>query len=428
MTRAAPIDLVQRLSLKRNIAFSIVGRGYYAVTQFLIIMIAAQLGTLEDVGVLTLAAAIVTPLFFLATMGTRDVLTVDDLDRFSRADFVFLRLIGSIAALVMSVILTIAFYGDGGLLILGSVVGFSLVKFVGAQAAMNHAMFQRAERLDFMAASIFVRGTAGLIAFGVVFWQTRNLPLALICEAGAWILTYWFIDKQLLVRLGLNTSFASLADSNLRKIGVLALWVLPIGLALWMMRTAFSVPPFLLEHFHGLEAVGLFGALAYVHTALSMLANAMGNASAARLRRCIREQRTRDFWRIARKLTTTSFALGLTVTVGAWLFGSPLLTWAFGEDYAQPALFTIIVAASSLMLIASPLTTSIIASQVFIWRVVISGSSLIAAVFAALVLIPAHGVFGAAWTFMAASATYLIVTFIACGFLFGGQSKGVSHE
>ncbi len=73
MTRAAPIDLVQRLSLKRNIAFSIVGRGYYAVTQFLIIMIAAQLGTLEDVGVLTLAAAIVTPLFFLATMGTRDV-------------------------------------------------------------------------------------------------------------------------------------------------------------------------------------------------------------------------------------------------------------------------------------------------------------------------------------------------------------------
>lgn len=416
----------RRLSLTKNIGFSIIGRGYYAVTQFLVIMLAARLGTLEDVGTLTLCAAIVTPLFFLATMGTRDVLTVDDLDRFSRADYTLLRLVGSILAVVISIATAFFFYGSDTAPIVASVIAFSLVKFTAAQASMNHAMFQRAERSDLVAISIFVRGTVGLLAFGIMFWQTGNLPLALFCEAAAWFISYWFFEQRMLMLLKLNTPFASLSQSSMRNVGALAVWVLPVGLGLWLMRAAISVPPMVLEHIGGLAAVGLFGALAYVHTALSMIVNAMGSASAARLRRYAREKRAQDFWVLARRLTGVSLVLGGAATLFAWALGGPLLQLVFGTDYAQPQLFTIIVAASSVAQLASPLTTAVNAMQAFRWRVFISGSCLIAAIIASVFLIPAYGVFGAAWSFMASSAAYLVATLMTCWVLMRDEGKA-SH-
>jgi O-antigen/teichoic acid export membrane protein len=419
-------DLIPRLSLRRNIVFSMVGRGYYAVTQFLVIVLAARLGSPEVVGVLTLASAIVTPMFFLATMGTHDVLTIDDLDRFSRADYVLLRLIGSVMAVVMSVLVTLVAYRDGGALILASVFGFSLVKFSSAQASMNHAMFQRAERLDFVAISIFMRSTAGLLAFGLAFWQTHNLPFALFCEAAAWFLSYWFVDRGLLTQLGLQTAMVTLSDTGLRRIGSLALWVLPVGIALWLMRVATSVPPIILEHYAGLAAVGVFGALAYVHTALSMLANAVGSASAARLRRYVREHRTTAFRTLARKLTMMSLLFGFVMTGLAWLVGAQLLTLVFGPEYGDRALFTIIVAASSLTLVASPLITAITATQAFSWRLAISGISLAAGLASALLLVPGYGIYGAAWSFVASSFAFLFVTLVACLFLMPGENGALS--
>lgn len=428
MSGAAPGGAVPRLSLRRNIVFAMIGRGYYAVTQFLVIVLAARLGSPEDVGMLTLASAIVTPMFFLATMGTRDVLTVDDLDRFSRADYVALRIVGSVLAVLASVLVALLAYGEGGAVIWVTVLGFSLVKFTGAQASMNQAMFQRAERLDFAAMSILVRGTAGLVTFALVFWQSRSLPLALFFEAAAWFVSYWVFDKRLLTRLGLQTSFAAMSETGARRIGALFLWVFPVGLALWLMRAAVSVPPIVLEHYAGLAAVGLFGALAYVHTALSMLSSAVGSASAARLRRMVREGRSDDFHTLARKLTAVSLFFGLVATALAWLVGAPLLVLVFGAEYGNRALFTIIVAASSLSLVASPLVTALTAAQAFGWRVVISGLSLVAGLAAALLLVPEYGVFGAAWSFAASSGAYLVATLIACRAVMrrdaGGRKNG----
>ena len=56
---------------------------------------------------MTLALALVTPLFFLTSMGMRDVHSVDDLDAFSRADYVAVRMFGSLFAVALP--LSVAF-------------------------------------------------------------------------------------------------------------------------------------------------------------------------------------------------------------------------------------------------------------------------------------------------------------------------------
>lgn len=402
------------LSLKRNILFAAIGRGYYAVTQFLVIALTTRLGTPEDVGTLTLAAAIVTPLFFLATMGTRDVLTVDDLDRFSRFDYVVLRFVGSALAVVGALGVAFLAYGSEGMGITISVLAFSLIKFFGAQSALNHGLFQRAERLDFVAWSIIVRGSAGFLVFALVFFFTRDLPLALFCEAAAWCLSYGFVDQKLLRRLGLENPTRMVSQTDWRRIGALAVWVLPVGIALCLTRAATSVPAIVLEHHAGLAAVGYFGALAYIHTALSMMANTLGSASAARLRRYFREGRGADFWALNWRLTRVSLGLGALAVVFAWFAGATLLGWVFGPEYAMRDEFTVIVAASSLSLVASPSITAVTAAQAFFWRILISGFALIVGSLACLILIPDHGVMGAAISFAMASVIYLAVTLVAC--------------
>ncbi|WP_417208499.1 lipopolysaccharide biosynthesis protein [Antarctobacter sp.] len=405
------------LSLKRNIGFAMIGRGWYAATQFLIIALTARLGTPADVGAFTLASSIVTPLFFLATMGTRDVLTVDDLDRFNRADYLGLRITGSVAAVAVSMAVAFSAYGGRGWLVLGAVAGMAMVRFFGAQASLNHAMFQRAERLDYVAGSILLRSSAGLAGFAVVFWYTRDLPLALLAEAALWGLSYWGVDSRLLRRLGLATPVAALKGTNLRRIGTLALWVLPVGLALWLMRAAHSIPPLVLERHAGLAAVGLFGALAYVHTVLSMLANAMSSAAAARLRRYARSGRIGDFRRLTRRMVIASLGLGALAVALAWLFGNPFVRFVFGADYVDRRLLTLIVLASALYLVAGPLVTGVTALQAFRWRVAISGSCFLAGSIAALTLVPQHGALGAGGGFLASGAAYLTISALAHAWL-----------
>jgi O-antigen/teichoic acid export membrane protein len=410
MTADIPDAAAKQPSLKRNIVFAIIGRGYYATTQFLVIAIVAQLGTTQDVGALTLAAAIVTPLFFLTSMGLREVHTVDDLVRFNRSDYVALRIVGGISAVGLAAAIVFSLYASSGWLVQASVIGFSLVKFFGAQSSLNHGIFQRAERLDYMATSILIRASLGLAAFAVVFWATRDLPTALFCEAIAWVISYWLVDTRLLAKLGAGTAITAVMAVRPRTIGALALWVLPLGVALWLTRAAISAPPIVLERSEGLSAVGIFGALAYVHTGLSMLANTLGSASAARLRRYRRDGKYKSFKGLARKLMVLSSALGLVAVIGAWLVGAEILGVVFGPEYAERELFTIIVAASAITLIGSPMMTAINASQAFRRRLMNAGATFFVSVLAALVLVPAYGIFGAAWSFFAGSVALLLAT------------------
>ena len=427
MTDAETARTTAPLSLRRNIVFAMVGRGWYAATQFIIIVLIARLGTQTDLGAFTLASAIVTPLFFLATMGARDVLTVDDLDRFSRADYLGLRVVGGVLAVALSLLIAWAVYGERGWLIFGAVAGLAMVRFFGAQASLNHAMFQRAERLDFVAASILIRATAGLVAFAFVFWMTRNLPYALLAEAVFWALSYLVVDTQLLRRLDVSMPLSALHETKPRQVLALALWVLPVGLALWLLRASLSVPPIVLEQSAGLAAVGLFGALAYIHTALSMLANAVTSAAAARMRRLARTGRMIEFRALAKRIAFVSAVVGAVLVGLALALGAPFLRLVFGPDYAAPLLLAVIVAASSLYLTASPLVTAVTALQAFRWRIVMSGASFVAGSVAALALIPSYAEMGAALALFAAAAAYLASSGVAFVYLTGDRHSG-SHD
>ncbi|WP_164658453.1 lipopolysaccharide biosynthesis protein [Tropicibacter sp. Alg240-R139] len=420
-------------SLRRNVFFAAIGRGYLALTQLGLIMVTAHLGQVEDVGALTLATAVVTPLFFLASLGMREVHTVDDLTRFSRSDYVALRFVGGSLALALTVVIAFTLFAGSGCMVQSTLLLLALVRFFGTQSDLNHGMFQRAERLDFVAWSILARGSAGFLAFAVAFWFWRSLPLALCFQALAWALAYRVADLQLLDRLGQRVAWRELWATDGRKVLHLAWWLLPVGLALLLARGAISVPSIVLERSAGLAAVGVFGALAYVHTGLNMVANTLGSATAARLRKHIRLGQVQALKTLIRRLIGTSLALAVISVAVAWVFGAQILTFMFGSDYAARDLFTVIVIGSSLTLLAAPMITLLTAAQVLSVRLIIAAASFGVSLTACALLIPDHGAMGAAWAFVLTCAAQLGAACVAvwwCRSTIIGraQASGSGHE
>lgn len=403
---------LQPLSLRRNVVHAAFGKAVFALTQFGILAVVAHLGPPEDVGAMTLASALVTPLFFLTSMGMRDVHAVDDLDRFTRADYVALRLLGGTVAVMLACLLAVTYQSSSGWLVQATTIAFAFVKFFGAQSSLNHGVFQRAQRMDFVSTSILTRGLSGLLMFTLVYWLTESLPLAMASEAAAWFGTN-ILDQRLLARLGARTRLAELVTVQLSMIGRLAWWILPVGASLWFLRMGQSAPSLVLGRYTDLATVGVFGAMTYLHTALAMMSGVLGSAAAARLRRLYRDGERRQFARLALKLTLLSSSLGATGVLIAWIGGEPILALLFGEEYMRGDLFAVVMLASAISITGDPLLTAITAGQAFRRRMTISATVGIVAFAASFVLIPTHGAMGAAWSLVIVTATHLLLTMLS---------------
>ena len=406
----APIP--KPLSLRRNLAHAAFGKVVYTLTQFGILAVVAHLGPREDVGAMTLASAVVTPLFFLTSMGMRDVHAVDDLDTFTRADYVSLRLFGGVVAVLLAGVLALTYQASSGWIVQATTIAFAFVKFFGAQSSVNHGMFQREERMDFVSASILVRGLSGFAIFTLVYWLSMSLPLALACEAMAWLATNVF-DQRLLAKLGAQTFFTELSGVRPRKVLKLFWWVLPVGVSLWLTRAGMSAPPLVLERYSDLATVGVFGAMIYLHTALSMMSGVLGSASASRLRKLYRAGEQRKFAGLAIRMTLGSAALGAVGVLLAWLVGEPFLGIAFGEEYRRGDLFVVVMLASAISITGGPLLTAISAGQAFRQRLTVSAAVGVAAVIASLLLVPPYGAIGAAWALVATTTANLLLTMLS---------------
>ena len=278
---------------------------------------------------------------------------------------------------------------------------------------MNHGVFQRAERMDFVARSLLCQGVFGLTAFTIGYYFSGNLSVAFLAEAAAWCLSLLVIDRRLLSNLGKNIGLDAVLKVSLRTVLRLARWTLPLGLAVFLMAAAGSIPRLVLERNVDLSAVGVFGAIAYINIALNIVGNAIGSSSSARLRRLYRFGKKSKFLQLSLILTFLSAFIGGVLCLSVYLFGEQVLTLMYGAFYANIEVFKITILAAAIRLMAAPLQFSINAGQAF-WRRMLNNSVVfsISVVFSAL-LIPEYGLIGAAWAMVALSAAHLLLSVVS---------------
>ena len=400
-------------SVRKNMLFATLAYGFFALTQWGIVVVLSRIGTPEDVGALTVLTALITPIFLLANMDMRNGHSADDLTDFTPPDYYALRLWSSFFAVLFVVLITFTYLDSSGALVQVSAVAYAVVKFVGAQINMNHGVFQRAEKMDFVARSLLCQGAFGLTAFTLGYYYSSNLSVAFLSEATAWCLSLILIDRQLLGSLGKSIRFGTILNVPFSKVLRLARWSIPLGLAVFLMASASSIPRLVLERYVDISAVGVFGAIAYINIALNIVGNAIGSSSSARLRRLYRSGSKAKFLRISLILALLAACIGGGLCSLVYLLGEQILTLMYGAFYANIEVFKITILAAAIRLIAAPLQFSVNAGQAF-WRRMLNNSAVFSvAVVTSVLLIPGYGLIGAAWAMVALSVVHLLLSLAA---------------
>jgi O-antigen/teichoic acid export membrane protein len=393
----APVATTERVSLRRNFAWTVSGNVVYAACQWGILIVIAKLGTPTMMGQFALGLAVSAPVFMMTSLQLRTVLATDARDEYRLGNYLALRILGTALGLVAigGFVLVSGFRRETAAVVLL----VSLAKAAEAMSDIVYGFWQKHEHFDKIAIALGGRGLGSVASMGLVLYLTRSIALSTAAMALFWVL--WLATYE---RSGAKRLLSSVATSErLRpewdraKGRQLILLALPLGIVMLMLSLNANIPRYFIEHYFGEAMLGYFAAMAYVSVAGNTVMSAMGQSAVPRLARYFHSDRP-AFVRLLKNMILLGAVLGIAGIGAALFFGPQLLRLLYRADYAQyPAVFTWLMAAAAIAYVSSMLGYGITAARNFRPQVpLVLGAAAITAA-ACWILIPSRGLMGSAY-------------------------------
>jgi len=368
-------------------AWSLLGNAVYIVAQWGMLIILARCFPRDVLGSFAYALAIANPLFTFTNLQLRTLVAADPLPRHGDSQYLGVRGAGLLLACALSVI---AWLAAGGV-VTAALMGLVIAAKAGESACdLCLGFMQRAERNDMIAMSLILRGAGmtGLCLYLALVAATPLAAAAAMAVANAGVLIVHDLPRSLNL-----PRYAAGTDS----LGRLLRAGLPMGLTLLASSLALSVPRFLLKPQHGLEAVAVFSALAYLPMAGSIAVASIGAPFGARLAALHVAGDAVAFRSLARRLGMLTLGLGALGLLLAVVCGEPLVRLIYGAGYAghQTVLIVLCLAGAAAML-SSAQGIIMTAARIHGAQLITGVTALAVLILACWWLVPNHGLLGAA--------------------------------
>jgi O-antigen/teichoic acid export membrane protein len=186
-----------------------------------------------------------------------------------------------------------------------------------------------------------------------------------------------------------------------RKLAILSF---PLGLVMLLISLNDNIPRYFVEGYCGERELGIFGALVYLMVAGTMLVNALGESSVARLARFYAAGELAAFRQLIFKLTLMGAALGIAAVLGAWLIGRPFLALLYQPEYAEY---------TDVLLLLAILSYGLGAARYYRIQVPIFLAVCLAITGACALWIPQYQLHGAAYALIVGACVRLVLTLFA---------------
>ncbi len=398
MERATIVPPVPGPSLRRNFVWNLAGGGAFVAGQWAILVALTKIGdeatAADNLGRFALSLVVLQPLVQVAHAELRQVQATDARRR--RPPGLYLGARGLAVAAVLAVVAVLGAIWGRPAAATHTLFALALAKGFESCSDVTYGRFEQRERMDLVARSQLLRAVVGLAAFTAALAGSRDVTWAGLALAGAWGLVFAAHDLPLSLRRD-GADPAGRPPLSLRACAGL-LWVsFPLGITTGLAALAINTPPYVIEARASTELVGRYAALAYFVSALRMPAIAAGVALAPRLGRHLARGNLVRARRLSAALVLACAAPGLAGTAAAALFGRPLLALVYRPSFAAfaPEL-TVLLAAATVGFAAYGLRLSLTAAGRYASQIppVLGMLAVTAAV--AWVLVPTHGVLGAA--------------------------------
>lgn len=405
----APLAGAGLPSLRTNAGWSLAGTVVSASCSWGVLIVLAKLGQAEMLGQYALGLAIATPVILLANLSLRTVQATDARNQYVFGDYLALRLITVVIAMLVIVGITALgpFDWTEGIVLL--IVGAG--RALDAVADVFHGLFQRRERMVFIARSMMLNGTLSLVGCAAVLQITQSIILAvsMMTLASACVLVGYTIPSG--YRLGDNDHGTGKPSTVLRParsrstLSDLARITLPMGIAAMLASLYVSVPRYFLDYELGTYELGVFAAISNLTMVGTLVIGAIAQAALPRLSTYYEAGQRHLFL----KLTCTLALLGLLVAMlgvaMAAAIGSDVLAIVYTDEYARyERVLVWLAVGTGISYLAWFSDYAISAMRRFRLQLVLNCITFVVVAIACYVLVPTHGIKGAAWAVAVAMA------------------------
>jgi O-antigen/teichoic acid export membrane protein len=418
---AIPTALAALPSLRVNVQWTLAGTAVYTLSQWGMLTALAKLGSPEMVGMYALGIAVSAPVLAIGMLQLRAIQVSDVRGEFAFADYLGLRIAATLAGLcIIAACAWMSGLGGGGrgydaakaLVVLWVGVG----KSIDSINDIIRGLFQREERMDLSAISLMIKGPAALLALWAILVWTDDLVLAVASTSAVWLVALLAFDlpkaRALLVATGPGRGAGRLRPRwNRRVLGRLITVSLPLGLTMLLASLQVNIPRYVLELTRGTAELGYFAAMIYPTVAVTIFIGALGQSALPRLSRFSVSDRA-GYRRLLQRLVGLAGCLGLAFVAAVLamdaalrgLLGQPLLAVLYSADYAAYFEDLILVTiAAAIQLVTGMLGYGLTAARSFRLQAALAAASCAVTALVAALLVPGHGVRGAALTVLVTS-------------------------
>lgn len=383
----------RRLSFRANFTWVTAGQVTYALTQGAILVVLARLTTAATVGLFALALAITTPIIALGHMRLRDVLATDAAGDYSLSAYLNLTLVSGAASLAVVALVSVFFGYVGEALLVILIVGVS--KVVELFSFVHYGAQQRAERMDHLGVSLFLRGLLGAAGMTLGVLVTDDLVWGVVGLTAAWGLVLAAYDWPR-GRRAYPAALPSAAARPRRGLGTLVWMALPLGVMQMLISVSPSIPRLYLDRTAGAASLGVFAGMAFLVVGMSTVARALAQAAAPRLGQRYAEGNMRGFVHVMKRQVQIALIMGALGIAGAALVGRPLLTALYGAEYGvESRAFVAFMAYGTVLFVSMQLTQGLIAARRLREQMVLSIIVVAITVLFGALWIGDHGIGGA---------------------------------
>lgn len=405
-----------RPSLRRNAFWMLAGTMVYAGCQWGTMVLVAKLLASGVVGRYGLAVAICVPVFMLCNLRLREVQATDARGQFRFRDFLAVRVVTSLFAL-LAVGALLPWLGKPRETIL-IILLVGVAKTVESLGDIIYGLFQKYEQMHRVATSLLLKGPLALLAMGtMLLLMHRSLAWGLVGVAGAWVAVLVLYDTphalRILHQVGARTGALLRPRPLLPSLATmcrLAWLAFPLGVMAGLGSLFVNIPRYFIA-VGGETALAHFVAMTYLMAAGNTVMDALAHSTSARLAHAFADDIS-TFTRLLWRLLAIGLALGVGGILVALTCGAQLLAVLYRPEYAREAhVFTWLMVAAGMNYLAIPLLYAMIAARRLAVQAVILAFSLLATVIGCAWLVPTYGMLGAAW---ALSAGFALRVLAAC--------------
>lgn len=390
------------LSLRINIVWVFVGNVVYALSQWLILVVLARMGTPEMVGQYAFAVALASPIMLAANLYLRAIAATDARGEFGIIDYWTLRLITTFFGMLL--ILLIAGYGNFGHTTawLIAIVGGS--KALDALSDLCLGLFQLRGRFSYLGITLGVNGLVSFSALTLAMFVTHDVAWAAFGSLLGSAIALCAVALPAMVgllRTAPTTFFAAFNGlrprwhaATLRRL----FWrAFPLGAASLRGVLNLYIPRYFIAYYWGTRELGIFAALASLILASSLLTTSLTLSLAPRLAAYYGAGNANAFRGWIVRLLQISVAQGLIGVLVVFVAGPQILSFCFGAEYAleTDGLFWLVLT-GALYVLTSFLEMGLTALRRFAIQLPIQVFSLGILILLNLRLTPLYGLNGAA--------------------------------